>query len=278
MSSRVRQDEPPGRSRQRLIANLNETPRPACRLNFRLTFLSFVYFGKRPVLLDLCIADGYPASSGDFDHSCHAETLHLFSPFGDRSHDGIHHAVFRDVAHDLSLCIVGGGLPRHAAQEGRQLVPLRKCEFHQADTGSRAIAATESIGRLQNCHQSKTTSAVERIDTYFPSPRTRWSRRRISAILARTATRASSGTSAGSAARSINSRGISSPPRRLKLFLSISVTITIQSLCYAFTNRLHVVRNVIIDIYTPEPQRIYTPESLRIQFSQTVRQKLRKGL
>ena len=73
MSSRVRQDEPPGRSRQRLIANLNETPRPACRLNFRLTFLSFVYFGKRPVLLDLCIADGYPASSGDFDHSCHAE-------------------------------------------------------------------------------------------------------------------------------------------------------------------------------------------------------------
>ena len=48
MSSRVRQDEPPGRSRQRLIANLNETPRPACRLNFRLTFLSFVYFGKRP--------------------------------------------------------------------------------------------------------------------------------------------------------------------------------------------------------------------------------------
>ena len=49
MSSRVRQDEPPGRSRQRLIANLNETPRPACRLNFRLTFLSFVYFGKRPL-------------------------------------------------------------------------------------------------------------------------------------------------------------------------------------------------------------------------------------
>ena len=37
--------------------------------------------------------------------------------------------VFRDDAHDVSLCKVGGGLPRHAAQEGHQLVPLRKCEY-----------------------------------------------------------------------------------------------------------------------------------------------------
>ena len=48
MSSRVRQDEPPGQSRQRSIANLNETTSPNFRLNFRLTFLSFVYFGKQP--------------------------------------------------------------------------------------------------------------------------------------------------------------------------------------------------------------------------------------
>ena len=48
MSSRVRQDEPPGRSRQRQIANLNETASLIRWLNFRLTFLSFVYFGKRP--------------------------------------------------------------------------------------------------------------------------------------------------------------------------------------------------------------------------------------
>ncbi len=48
MSSRVRQDEPPGRSRQRRIANLNETTSPNFRLNFRLAFLSFVYFGKQP--------------------------------------------------------------------------------------------------------------------------------------------------------------------------------------------------------------------------------------
>ena len=48
MSSRVRQDEPPGRSRQRQIANLNKTTSPNFRLNFRLAFLSFVYFGKQP--------------------------------------------------------------------------------------------------------------------------------------------------------------------------------------------------------------------------------------
>ena len=40
----------------------------------------------------------------------------------------VRNAVFRDDAHDLSLCIVGGRLPRHAAQEGRQLVPLLKCD------------------------------------------------------------------------------------------------------------------------------------------------------
>ena len=49
MSSRVRQDEPPGRSRQRRIANLDETTSPNFRLNFRLAFLSFVYFGKQPL-------------------------------------------------------------------------------------------------------------------------------------------------------------------------------------------------------------------------------------
>ena len=49
MSSRVRQGEPPGRSRPRRIANFNETPTPARRLNFRLPFLSFVYFVKRPI-------------------------------------------------------------------------------------------------------------------------------------------------------------------------------------------------------------------------------------
>ena len=48
MSSRVRQGEPPGRSRPRRIAKLNATPTSNERLNFRLTFLSFVYFGKRP--------------------------------------------------------------------------------------------------------------------------------------------------------------------------------------------------------------------------------------
>ena len=52
MSSRVRQDEPPGRSRQRQIANLNKTTRPNFRLNFRLAFLSFVYFGKQPTFKD----------------------------------------------------------------------------------------------------------------------------------------------------------------------------------------------------------------------------------
>ena len=51
MSSRVRQDEPPGRSRQRQIANLNKTTSPNFRLNFRLAFLSFVYFGKQPFFL-----------------------------------------------------------------------------------------------------------------------------------------------------------------------------------------------------------------------------------
>ena len=48
MSSRVRQDEPPGRSRQRQIAKVNDIPSLSLPLNFRLTFLSFVYFGKRP--------------------------------------------------------------------------------------------------------------------------------------------------------------------------------------------------------------------------------------
>ena len=48
MSSRVRQDEPPGRSRQRQIAKVNDIPSLNLPLNFRLTFLSFVYFGKRP--------------------------------------------------------------------------------------------------------------------------------------------------------------------------------------------------------------------------------------
>ena len=51
MSSRVRQGEPPGRSRPRQprqTAKLNAMPTANERLNFRLPFLSFVYFGKRP--------------------------------------------------------------------------------------------------------------------------------------------------------------------------------------------------------------------------------------
>ena len=48
MSSRVRQGEPPSRSRPRRIARLNAMPAANERLNFRLPFLSFVYFGKRP--------------------------------------------------------------------------------------------------------------------------------------------------------------------------------------------------------------------------------------
>jgi hypothetical protein len=36
--------------------------------------------------------------------------------------------VFRDDAHDLSLCIVGSGSPSHVPQEGHQLVPLWECE------------------------------------------------------------------------------------------------------------------------------------------------------
>ena len=51
----------------------------------------------------------------------------------------------RHRAHDLSFCMVGGGLPRHAAQEGRQLVSLWKCNLHSSDTGGRAIAAIVSV-------------------------------------------------------------------------------------------------------------------------------------
>ena len=57
MSSRVRQDELPGRSRQRQIANLNETAILILCLNFRLTFLSFVYFGKRPLSRGLAVSE-----------------------------------------------------------------------------------------------------------------------------------------------------------------------------------------------------------------------------
>ena len=42
--------------------------------------------------------------------------------------DEMRDAVFRDDAHDLSLCIVGSGLPSHVPEEGHQLVPLWECE------------------------------------------------------------------------------------------------------------------------------------------------------
>ena len=54
-SRRVRQGEPPGRSRPRRIARLNAIPTATKRLNFRLPFLSFVYFGKRPIFMTLLL-------------------------------------------------------------------------------------------------------------------------------------------------------------------------------------------------------------------------------
>ena len=42
--------------------------------------------------------------------------------------DEVCDAVFRDDAHDLSLCIVGSGLPSHVPEEEHQLVPLWECE------------------------------------------------------------------------------------------------------------------------------------------------------
>lgn len=44
----------------------------------------------------------------------------------------VRNTVFRDDAHDLSLCIVGGGLPHHAAQEGRIIFLVPK-NFHIHD-------------------------------------------------------------------------------------------------------------------------------------------------